>query len=69
VRIDAELEAEKFESQLVLQVHDEVILEAIASEEVAVEKLVREAMCSAAELSVTLEVNLAWGDTWASAKS
>ncbi len=69
VRIDAELEAGKFESQLVLQVHDEVILEAIASEEVAVEKLVRDTMCSAAELSVTLEVNLAWGDTWASAKS
>jgi DNA polymerase-1 len=69
VRIDAELEAEKFESQLVLQVHDEVILEAIPSEEVAVEKLVREAMCSAVDLSVTLEVNLAWGDTWASAKS
>jgi len=69
VRIDAELEASKFESQLVLQVHDEVILEAIASEEVAVEKLVRDTMCSAAELSVTLEVNLAWGDTWASAKS
>ena len=69
VRIDAELEAEKFESQLVLQVHDEVIVEAIPSEEVAVEKLVRDAMCSAAELSVSLEVNLAWGDTWASAKS
>jgi DNA polymerase-1 len=46
-----------------------VILEAIPSEEVAVEKLVREAMCSAVDLSVTLEVNLAWGDTWASAKS
>ena len=69
VRIDAELEASKFESQLVLQVHDEVILEAIASEEIAVEKLVRDTMCSAAKLSVSLEVNLAWGDTWASAKS
>ncbi len=69
VRIDAELEAGKFESQLVLQVHDEVILEATANEETAVEKLVRDTMCSAAELAVTLEVNLAWGDTWASAKS
>jgi len=69
VRIDAELQAGKFESQLVLQVHDEVILEAIASEEVAVEKLVRDTMCSAVELAVSLEVNLAWGDTWASAKS
>ena len=69
VRIDAELEAGKYESQLVLQVHDEVILEATADEEVAVEKLVRDTMCSAAKLAVTLEVNLAWGDTWASAKS
>ena len=69
VRIDAELESGKYESQLVLQVHDEVILEATADEEVAVEKLVRDTMCSAAKLAVTLEVNLAWGDTWASAKS
>ena len=52
-----------------LQVHDEVILEATATEEVTVEKLVRDTMCSAAKLAVTLEVNLAWGDTWASAKS
>ena len=69
VRINAELENGKYESQLVLQVHDEVILEATANEEVAVEKLVRDTMCSAAKLAVTLEVNLAWGDTWASAKS
>ena len=69
VRINAELESGKYESQLVLQVHDEVILEATANEEVAVEKLVRDTMCSAAKLAVTLEVNLAWGDTWASAKS
>ena len=69
VRINAELESGKYESQLVLQVHDEVILEATANEEVAVEKLVRDTMCSEAKLAVTLEVNLAWGDTWASAKS
>ena len=69
VRIDSALEVGKFDSQLVLQVHDEVILEASAGEEVAVEKLVRDTMCSAAKLSVSLEVNLAWGDTWASAKS
>ena len=69
VRIEAELESGNFESQLVLQVHDEVILEATATEEMAVEKLVRDTMCSAAKLAVTLEVNLAWGDTWASAKA
>ena len=69
VRIDEALESGGFVSQLVLQVHDEVILEAVASEEVAVEKLVRDKMCSAAELNVPLVVNLAWGDTWASAKA
>jgi len=52
-----------------LQVHDEVILEAVDSEEAAVESLVRDTMCSAAELNVPLVVNLAWGDTWASAKA
>jgi DNA polymerase-1 len=69
VRIDAALETANFESQLVLQVHDEVIVEAVASEAETVEKLVRETMCAAAKLAVPLEVNLAWGDTWASAKS
>lgn len=69
VRLDEELQAGNFASQLVLQVHDEVILEATTDEEVVVEQLVRDAMCSAAKLAVTLEVNLAWGDTWASAKS
>lgn len=68
VRIDAALETANFESQLVLQVHDEVIVEAVASEAEAVEKLVRETMRAAAKLAVPLEVNLAWGDTWASAK-
>ncbi len=69
VRIDDALEAGGFVSQLVLQVHDEVILEAVDIEEAAVESLVRDTMCSAAELNVPLVVNLAWGDTWASAKA
>jgi len=69
VRIDAALESGKFESQLVLQVHDEVILEVVAGEAETLEKLVRETMCSAAKLAVPLEVNLAWGDTWAAAKT
>ena len=67
--IDVALESGQFESQLVLQVHDEVILEVVAGEAKAVEKLVRETMCSAAKLAVPLEVNLAWGDTWAAAKA
>jgi DNA polymerase I len=56
-------------SRLVLQVHDEVILEVPPEEEEAAAVLVIEAMTTAADLSVPLEVHLSWGDTWADAKS
>jgi DNA polymerase-1 len=69
VRLDQALETGGFESRLVLQVHDEVIVEAVKSEHQKVEALVRESMVKAAKLAVPLEVNLAWGDSWASAKS
>ncbi|MFM8002025.1 MAG: DNA polymerase, partial [Actinomycetota bacterium] len=69
VRLDASLEAGKFKSRLVLQVHDEVIVEGRHDEEAEVEALVRSTMLGAAELAVQLEVNLAWGDSWASAKA
>ena len=69
VRLDQALEAGGFESRLVLQVHDEVIVEAVKSEHETVETLVRDSMMKAAKLAVPLEVNLAWGDSWASAKA
>ncbi len=69
VRLDQALEADGFESRLVLQVHDEVIVEAVNEEKDKVETLVRKSMGQAAELAVPLEVNLAWGDSWAAAKS
>lgn len=69
VRLDQALETGGFESRLVLQVHDEVIVEAVKSEHQKVEALVRDSMIKAAKLAVPLEVNLAWGDSWASAKA
>ena len=69
VRLDNGLEAGGFESRLVLQVHDEVIVEAVVDEHQRVEALVRDSMSNAADLAVPLEVNLAWGDSWASAKA
>jgi DNA polymerase-1 len=69
VRIDRRLEGERMASRLVLQVHDEVILEVPPSEEQAAAALVAEAMTGAAELNVPLEVHVSWGDTWAGAKS
>jgi len=69
VRLDRGLEDQGRASRLVLQVHDEVIVEVDPSEEQAVAALTLEAMRGAAELSVPLEVNLSWGESWADAKS
>lgn len=68
VRLDRRLEAEKLASRLILQVHDEVLLEVPPDEEERAAALTLEAMHDACELSVPLEVNLAWGVTWEDAK-
>jgi DNA polymerase I len=68
VRVAARLEEGGLSSRLVLQVHDEVLVEVPPQEEAAAELVVTEALCGAAELRVPLTVNLAWGATWAAAK-
>ena len=68
VRIDALLEDQKFESRIVLQVHDEVIVEVPEHEREVVGPLVLDTMRGAANLSVPFEVHAAWGETWAAAK-
>ena len=68
VRIDEALVRGEFESRLILQVHDEVLVEVPPSERDEVGPRVIDIMHGAAELDVPLEVNVAWGDTWAAAK-
>ena len=69
VRIDAMLDEKKFASRVVLQVHDEVIVEVPDSERDIVGPLILDIMTGAANLSVPFEVNAAWGRSWAEAKS
>ena len=69
IRIDAALSEAKLGSRLVLQVHDEVIVEVPHVERDQVEKLVLGIMHNATALDVPLAVNSAWGATWAEAKS
>ncbi len=69
VRLDARLGEEELTSRLILQVHDEVLLEVPPDEEESATKVTLEAMQGAAQLSVPLEVNLSWGKSWADAKS
>jgi DNA polymerase-1 len=68
VRLDAALESEGLEARLILQVHDEVILEVPPDEHDQAAALTLEAMRGAADLGVPLEVNLSWGENWAEAK-
>jgi len=69
VRLQHSIDSQHLESRIILQVHDEIILEVPAREHDHVEHLLVETMRGAAELRVPLEVNLAWGATWAAAKS
>jgi DNA polymerase-1 len=68
VKIDAALEQSGIKSRLILQVHDEVLVEVPPSEREAVGELVIGLMHDAASLDVPLEVNVAWGANWAAAK-
>jgi DNA polymerase-1 len=68
VRIETALEDAGMASVLILQVHDEVLLDVPPTEHDHAAKLVVEAMSGAVDLSVPLEVNLSFGATWADAK-
>jgi DNA polymerase-1 len=68
VRISDAFEEANLKSRVILQVHDEVIIEAVASEKAVVEEIVLTQMKQAASLKVPLEVHSAWGASWASAK-
>jgi DNA polymerase I len=74
VRLDGALEEGGFRSRLVLQVHDEVILEVPTDEPEetkAVETLTHAVLAGVGDeigLSVPLEVSSAWGTSWADAK-
>jgi DNA polymerase-1 len=69
VRLDERLRVEGLRSRLVLQVHDEVILEVPPDEEEPSSRAVNEAMTGAAQLDVPLTINVSWGDSWAAAKN
>ena len=69
VGIDRSLTEMEARSRLVLQVHDEVILEVHPDEYQDVQQMTVAQMSGAADLRVPLEVNLATGPTWAQAKA
>ena len=68
IRADAALRAAKLKSRILLQVHDELVLEVIDAETAHVSEILRTAMGGVAELSVPLAVDIHSGRNWAEAK-
>ena len=64
IRVHDRLIKEGYESRLILQVHDELLIETKGAEKDAVIALLEEEMHQVASLSVPLEVGTAWGSNW-----
>ena len=69
VRIEAALADAGAASNIVLQVHDEALVEVPERERDTIGPMVVSIMRDAVHLDVPLEVNVAWGTTWADAKT
>ncbi len=67
VNVHDRLLKEGLKSKLLLQVHDELLLETVESEREQVEKVLAEEMEGAASLSVSLEIDMNSGKNWADA--
>ncbi len=68
IRVWKRLKAESLRSKLILQVHDELLIETAQEEEERVKTVLEEEMKAAADLSVTLEIDMHTGKNWYEAK-
>jgi DNA polymerase-1 len=64
LNVDRALTAQGLSSRMLLQVHDELVLEVAPGEHEAVEALVRQEMGAAYPLRVPLDVSIGFGRTW-----
>lgn len=64
IRVDARLKRDNSKARIVLQVHDELLIETPFEEEAYVKKMLQEEMEAAAQISVPLEVSVSTGSDW-----
>ena len=64
ISVDRRLREEGLKSRMVLQIHDELLFDAVAEEVEAVERLVKEEMENVIKLSVPLTVECNHGSNW-----
>ena len=68
IEVHAQIKKKNLRSRILLQVHDELVLEAVTEEVNEISKILIQAMSSAANLSVPLTVDINIGENWAKAK-
>ena len=68
IRVFERMEKEQLKSRMILQVHDEILIEAAKEEEDIIKKILEEEMKGAASLAVTLEIDIHSGTDWYEAK-
>ena len=64
ISVDAKLQEKAMRSQMIMQVHDELVFEVADDEIDALTQLVRDAMLNVAQLAVPLEVDIGVGENW-----
>ena len=64
LNVDTGIRTAGLASRMLLQVHDELVLEVAAGESGVLEGIVRSAMASAGELTVPLDVSVGLGRSW-----
>ncbi|MEI4270928.1 DNA polymerase I [Klenkia sp. LSe6-5] len=64
LRVERGIAERQLNSRMLLQVHDELVLEVAPGEREELEELVRAEMAGAADLSVTLDVSVGVGQSW-----
>ena len=68
IRVHDRFAEEGLQSKLILQVHDELLIETHKEELTQVEQILTEEMQGAAQMSVTLEIDMHTGNNWYEAK-
>ncbi len=68
VSVAKALKERNMQTRMILQVHDELVLEAPVEERDAAAELLVSCMRDAAQLTVPLQVEVTWGDNWYEAK-
>ena len=64
IKVQSEIEAQGLQSKMLLQVHDELVFDALKSELPQLKKLIKDAMENVFESSVPLIVDMGEGRTW-----